>query len=147
MRPRLFPDLLEFSFTSLLRLVSLGLIVAFLYSIVSADRFKQFVSPLCSFTMSDNNVLISKILRAVVDSICPIEPMASAPALSQTPASSMNVAVNNFIPDFIGWRKPNADQGWSSWSHSSWEVRALEHREDAQWKWPDDGRDAWSWYL
>ena len=56
--------------------------------------------------------------------------MASAPALAQTPASSMNVAVNNFIPDSSGWRKPNADQGWSSWSHPAWEA---------------DGRDEWSW--
>ena len=109
---------------------SLSLIVEIFNLIASADRFKQLVSPLCSFTMTDNNVLISKILRAVVDSICPIEPMASAPALAQTPASSMNVAVNNFIPDCSGWRKPNADQGWSSWSHPAWEA---------------DGRDEWSW--
>ena len=95
--------------------------------------------------MSDNNALINKILRAVVDSICPIDPTAPVPALSQTQASSMNVAVNNFIPDSIGWRKPNTDHGWSSWNHSSWEVRALEHMEDARWKHSDDGRDAWSW--
>ena len=107
--PRLFHVLLEFSVTSPLPLIYLGIIVETLYLIAVADRFKQLVSPLCSFTMTDNHVLISKIQRAVVDSICPIEPMASAPAPAQTPASSMNVAVNNFIPDSIGWRKPNAD--------------------------------------
>ena len=80
----------------------------------------------------------------MVDSICPIEPTAPVPALSQTPASSMNVAVNNFIPDSTGWRKPNTDQGWSSWNHSSWEVRAREHMECDQWKHSDDWR-AWSW--